>query len=294
MDHLTYSTRILCPFHGMLQVLALRGGVAESTDGYHWKLYVADERIISHTGLSEVRYGNWNAREGCSRSKVRGTAPSDLIERTGEHLLQALEACAHQVPFPPADHHEFWLLDGRDQPLALLESALSNPDQQNTVSPQWSPGAAAKLDFRSDHGDACSLTDLLQREAGLRPRGIWIERTPSGAGMTEGEPGFAAEAFPPLFIRSEWPDAANVALVRDFHAWQAPWLLQLHHLDRPTREHLEQAAWQRPSETSKLFRLFPEIYDQQSLTATRVKSRFLDGQSNLTPPEEPFYPFYNE
>ena len=283
----------MCPFHGMLQVLALRSGIAESTDGYHWKLYVADESIISHTGLSEVRYGNWNAREGCSRSKIRGTAPSGLIEQTGTRLVQALETCAHQVPFPPADCHEFWLLDDRDRPLALLESALSRPDQETTGSPQWSPGAAAKRDFSSDHGDACSLTDMLHREAGLRPRGIWIERTPSGDGITEGKLRFAAKTFPMLFIRNDWPDAAGTALVRDFHAWQAPWLLQLHHLDRPTREHLEQAAWQRPDVTSKVFRLFPEVCDRQSLTATRVKSRFLDGQEN-PPPPEPFYPFYNE
>jgi hypothetical protein len=276
----------------MLQVLALQGGLAESTDGYHWKLYVADERIISHTGLCEVRYGTWNAREGCTRSKVRGTAPSGLIEQTGARLVEALEANADQVPFPPADHHEFWLLDHRNQPLALLESALSRPEQES-VSPQWSPGAAAKRDFTSDHGDANSLTDMLQREAGLRPRGIWVERTPSGAGISDRDLHFEAAAFPELFIRSTWADAAGAALVRDFLAWQAPWLLQLHDLDRATREHLEQAAWQRPGVTSKVYRLFPQIFDHQSLTTTRVKSRFLDGQANPTPPE-PFYPFYNE
>jgi len=289
----TYSTRILCPFHGMLQVLTVAGGIAESTDGFHWKLYVSDERIISHTGLCEVRFGSWNHRDGCSRSKVRGTAPSDLIEQTGACLIEALEACAHQVPFPPADRHEFWLLDTRHRPLALLETALSKPELDTAGHPQWSPGAAAKREFSSDHGDAGSLARMLEHEAGSRPRGIWVERTAFGDGLVEGENGYSAEAFPALFIRSTWPDANHTALVRDFHAWQAPWLLQLHHIDQPTREHLEQSAWRRPGETSKVFRLFPQIFDRQSLTATRVKSRLLDGQA-APPPPEPFYPFYNE
>jgi hypothetical protein len=293
MEYRTYSLRMLCPFHGMLQVLALKGGIAESTDGYQWKLYVADERIISHTGLCEVRYGTWNPRQGCSRSKVRGTAPSNLIEQTGTRLVEALETSADQVPFPPADVFEYWLLDGRNQPLALLESALSRPELKTGDSPHWSPGAAAKRDFTSEHGDARSLTDMLQREAGRRPRGVWFERTPAGGGIAAGDLCFEAGAFPALFIRNDWPDAAEASLVRDFLAWQAPWLLQLHHLDRPTRERLERAAWQRPGETSKVFRLFPRVFDRQSLTTTRVKSRLLDGQADPVPPE-PFYPFYNE
>jgi hypothetical protein len=293
MEYRTYSIRILCPFHGMLQVLALRGGIAESTDGYHWKLYVADERIISHTGLSEVRYGSWNQRDGCTRSKVRGTAPSNLIEETGIRLVQALETCAQQVPFPPADVYEFWLLDERDQPLALLESAIDKPDQATTGIPHWSPGAAAKREFSSQYGDARSLTEMLQREAGRRPKGRWFKRTPTQPDSNNGDCPHAVGVFPKLFIRTDWPDPERSALVQDFLTWQAPWLLQLHHLDLATRKQLEQAAWQRPGETSKVFRLFPLIIDQHSLTTTRIKSRFLDGHANPVPPE-PFYPFYNE
>lgn len=293
MEYRTYSSRILCPFHGMLQVLALQGGVAESTDGCHWKLYVADERIISHTGLSEVRFGSWNRQEGCERSKVRGTAPSYLIEQTGARLIAALEESAQQVPFAPADHHEFWLLDAQKRPLALLESALEKPTPGTSSTPHWHPGAAAKQDFTSNHGDADSLTDMLQRTAGRRPQGIWIERTANGLGSADDNHGIPAEDFPELFIRSDWPDPEQATLVRDFLTWQAPWLLQLHHLDLPTRQRLEQAAWQRPSETGRVYRLFPRILDQQGLTATRVKARFLDGKTKPAP-AEPFYPFYNE
>ena len=34
------------------QVVAVRGGEAETTDGVHWVLYAMDERIVTHTGLS--------------------------------------------------------------------------------------------------------------------------------------------------------------------------------------------------------------------------------------------------
>lgn len=293
MEYYAYSSRILCPFHGMLQVLATQGGIAESTDGFHWKLYVADESIISHTGLSEVRYGSWDANNGCSRSKIRGTAPSELIEETGLRLVRLLEAYAHEVPFKPADRFEFWLLDEGQQPLALLETTVERPTGIITSTPQWHPGAAAKQDFTSDHGDVFNLTDLLQREAGPRLQGVWIERTADGLGIAEGDRTLAADELPTLFIRRDWPDPSESALVRDFLAWQAPWLLQLHHLDTTTRTWLEQAAWQRPAETNKVFRLFPQILDPQGLTATRVKSRFLSGQVSPTSPE-PFYPFFNE
>ena len=95
-----YSRRLLQPFRGTSQVLAIPGGEAESIDGLEWILYVMDEGIVTHTGLSEVRYGNWNAAAGLSRSKIRGTAPARLIEDTGARLVAALEARAAQVPFP--------------------------------------------------------------------------------------------------------------------------------------------------------------------------------------------------
>ncbi|PVV27312.1 MAG: hypothetical protein B6D79_03095, partial [gamma proteobacterium symbiont of Ctena orbiculata] len=47
----TYSRRLLAPFHGLQQIIDVTGGVAESMNGWDWKLYVADESIVSHTGL---------------------------------------------------------------------------------------------------------------------------------------------------------------------------------------------------------------------------------------------------
>jgi hypothetical protein len=208
-------------------------------------------------------------------------------------MIEALEACAHQVPFRPADQFECWLLNEQRQPLALLESTIEKPPQDSTSMPQWSPGAAAKRDFESSHGDVGRLAEMLQRQAGSPSRALWIQRTPNGSGLVDDNYCYGPDAFPELFIRTQWPEPGQAALVADFLSWQAPWLLQLHHLDLSTRARLEQAAWQRPTETSRVFRLFPLILDQHSLTTARVKSRFMTEQE--TPVQtEPFYPFYNE
>ncbi|MCU7893166.1 MAG: hypothetical protein KZQ78_16900 [Candidatus Thiodiazotropha sp. (ex Ustalcina ferruginea)] len=82
----------------------------------------------------------------------------------------------------------------------------------------------------------------------------------------------------------------NKQLVTDFLSWQAPWLLQLS-LESEIRKQLESAAWKRPRESSRVFRLFPEIFDQKGLTTTRVKARMLRDKPNLQQVNEPFYPF---
>ena len=291
----TFSQRVLCPCHGMLQVVSVEGGVAESVDGYCWKLFVADERIISHTGLSEVRYGDWTPRSGSSRSKIRGATAWSMIEETGERIIEALEGCADQVPFQPMDKLEYWLLDEQTQrPLALLESRARLEQPINIDSPHWHPGAAAKRQFQSEYGDADSLMGLIQQRAGSRPAGLWVERADDGTGRQLNGDELDSQYFPELFLSTDWPNPEQTRLAKDFLAWQAPWLLQMHHLNPSTRDWLEQAAWQRPLETSKVFRLFPRVVDTQGLTVTRVKARLLSEEKSTVGSNEPFYPFYNE
>ncbi|MFC1312658.1 MAG: hypothetical protein G8D80_21030, partial [gamma proteobacterium symbiont of Ctena orbiculata] len=57
---------------------------------------------------------------------------------------------------------------------------------------------------------------------------------------------------------------------------------------------LETAAWERPLETSRVYRLFPEIIDEQGLTTTRVKARIMRDNPESRDLNEPFYPFVNE
>ena len=294
MKTLTYSRRLLSPFHGVQQIVALDGGIAESMDGWDWKLYVADDDIVSHTGLSEVVYGSWNSRRGLSRSRIRGTMPSGIIEAIGERLVEALEQHASQIPFPAADKFELWLLDERDaKPLALLESALADDPLCQNDRPAWYPGGQAGRHFLSDSGDAADVSGAIRTAAGKRPAAIWIKRHREGNGTGQHGEHFSAEAFPSLLIRDQWEEHKQCKLVADFIDWQAPWLLQLK-LKPHTRKQLEKAAWQRPLETSRVYRLFPDIFDKQGLIATRVKARFLQDKPSAKQVNEPFYPFVNE
>ncbi|MES9863571.1 MAG: hypothetical protein ABW157_15080 [Candidatus Thiodiazotropha sp. LLP2] len=294
MESISYSRRLLSPFHGVQQIIALKGGVAESMDGYDWKLYVAHDEIISHTGLSEVVYGSWNSIRGLSRSRIRGTLPCNIIESIGERLIVALEEHAHKVPFPTADTYELWLLDEEEsKPLALLDSALTEEPLSPIDRPAWYPGGQASQHFSSNSGDAADLSCTISTAAGKRPFAIWIKRHHKGDGSGQHGEHFSADEFPELLVRDKWKDDKQHRLVCDFLNWQAPWLLQLK-LAPVLRKQLEQAAWKRPIETSRVYRLFPDILDQQGLTTTRVKARIISDQPTHQQVNEPFYPFVNK
>jgi hypothetical protein len=294
MEIRCYSRRLLSPFHGVQQVVSVPGGIAESMDGHNWQLYVADERIVSHTGLSEVRYGDWNPNQGRQRSKIRGTLPSGLIEAIGGWLIQVLERMATKVPFPSADRFECWLLEAENRcPLALLESALEGDTLGPADAPTWYPGGSAGRGFHSPAGSIDDLTRLIRQAAGNRPTALWVERTATGDGIGTDGRTFARDNFPPLLLRNDWPNREQRRLVADYLAWQAPWLLQLE-LDITLRRRLEQAAWQRPRETGRVYRLFPVICDDKGLTVTRVKARMLREAPQARQSREPFYPFFNE
>ncbi|MCU7850933.1 MAG: hypothetical protein KZQ80_01835 [Candidatus Thiodiazotropha sp. (ex Monitilora ramsayi)] len=294
MDINCYSRRLLSPFHGVQQVLSIPGGIAESLDGHDWKLYVADERIISHTGLSEVRYGDWNPQNGRQRSRIRGASSFELIETVGEQLIQALECHAQDVPFPAADRFECWLLDGENrQPLALLNSTLRDHSLSEVDTPAWHPGGASGRGFHSEAGETSDLAALIRQTAGKAPSACWFKREKSGCGIDADGMCIPAETFPPLLLQSAWSIPEHQRMVSDYLDWQAPWLLQLE-LDKALRKKLEKAAWKRPQETSRVYRLFPVVFDNKGLTVTRVKARILQETPSTKRISEPFYPFVNE
>lgn len=290
-----HSSRILSPFHGTLHVVSVEHGDAETTDGEHWILYVAHENIVAHTGLSEVRYGTWQAGSGLKRAAVRGTARGDLIEQVGACLVEALERNAERLPFPLGDYHECWLLEAAtDHPLALLASTRGTGEQQLPGQARWYPGQAAANQFKSAHGDARSLAALVNGAAGPTAKMLWVRRTRTGDGYADDGLRLPRELFPELLVREHWDRPTDTALLQDFVAWQAPWLLQLPQLSLPTRRRLERAAWLRPRETARVHRLFPQLLDPQGLTVARVKARIMaDGPAPERQPE-PFLPFYRE
>ncbi len=130
-----------------MQVIAIEHGEAETTDGVNWVLYVIHEDIVSHTGMSEIRYGSWSQHDGLKLSMVRGTESNNVIDRVGEQLAAAVEKYAGSLPFPLNDNVECWLMSSDGLPLALIDSVASEEDKQVYESLNWHPGVTAFHDF---------------------------------------------------------------------------------------------------------------------------------------------------
>jgi hypothetical protein len=115
----------------------------------------------------------------------------------------------------------------------------------------------------------------------------WFRRSDDGAGLglhtlkgSEALRGrvLEADAFPPLFIATTGMNAAHTQLVHDYHAWQAPWILLLPHLDHAARSTLETAACQQAEMVEKHCRLYPHVINQAALQAARVEAAFIRNQ----------------
>jgi hypothetical protein len=280
-----YAQRLLNPFHGVMQVIAIEHAEAESTDGINWILYVSHEDIVSHTGMSEIRYGSWNQQDGLQLSRVRGTETSNIIDTLGEKIAAAVERYASTIPFPLNDRYECWLLTEDGKPLALLDTVDSYDKQRSHDRTIWHPGSKAYEEFHSDFGDATRLKQLINLRAGERSRTLWVERKKtdfgySGDAIKDGDVTLAAACIPQRLLLEDWQTVEDNHLVADYLAWLAPWLLQLNNYDDDTRQMIEQQAWRRPVLCAKQYHLFAKVLDEKQLKVTRVQARLMgyDGQ----------------
>jgi len=103
-----------------------------------------------------------------------------------------------------------------------------------------------------------------------------------------------ADAFPPLFVATAGMDPAHARLVHDYHAWQAPWMLLLPHLDPATRSTLEAAACRQAESVEKHCRLYPAMIDRAALQAARVEAALVRSQPRPNRQDEVMPMFYIE
>lgn len=263
-----------------MQIIAIEHGEAESMDGVNWVLYVSHEDIISHTGMSEIRYGSWSEDDGLKLSMVRGTGTGQMIEQIGARLVAAVTEHCRRVPFALQDRFECWLMTADDRPLALIESACDENDRRVFESPQWHPGAAALEGAISAVGDARRLQQIINQRAGERARTCWLQREASAFGysgdaITDDGGRIAAADMPTRMLQEEWHNETDRQLVADYLGWQAPWLLQLDSIGDDARQSIEQQAWCRPVLCAQQYRLFAKILDRQQLKVSRVKARLM-------------------
>lgn len=304
-----YSQRLVNPFRGILSVVETEDADAVSSDGVHWALYVhgeiEDVRMsdgsLRDVTLPDIKFGDWCAATGLKRAPVRNAADMNRVDAIGSHLLDAVKRAAPQLPFPLRDRDELWLLDRADRPLALLSVAVDESGRETPQSLAWHPGELAKAQFSSAHVPADSphcaaqrVEELVNGACGAMARAQWFWRSDDGSGIGQEGVGIGthivgrtllAADFPALLLDTAFADGENRALLDDFLAWQAPWLLQLQHLEPALRAQLERLAARRAGAIEKCHRLYPEVIDADRLTAARVEARLCGCDGAAAGPE---------
>ncbi len=281
-------------------------GRAVTSDGVNWQVQLWREHQSPQwggMGRPEIRWGYlvagvWSRAIGFDRFPVDPMIDVAEIEVPSKMLIAHIEQHCERLPFTPADNIELWLLDQNAYlPLALLASTRERENCERVSEACWRASLPSDLSFVSDtllqdkdfarqlhrgssyHRDA--IASLVNNTAGKPPMAQWFERGPEGDGT--GLDGIRLEAslvgrcvsrerFPELLLREHWPDPRAQALVYDFHLWQAPLLLTLSRLSRSTRAFWEPLACTQADVVARLYRLYPEIVDQQLVNATLVQA----------------------
>jgi hypothetical protein len=316
-----YAQRLLNPFRGIMNVIAFQGAEAVSTDGVHWDIYVRDTELVedlansSKVQTSDIRYGSWSRQQGLKRGALYPSEDFKVLEHRGALVYEDLLRRHRQVPFPLRDNLELWLLDCADQPLALLDSALSEADMELDCPIDWRAGQACRREFHSDAmqtlrphletptGAGAYLTRYVNQRAGDTPRAQWFRRAADrhGQGLQginieprlEGRR-LVGEAFPRHFLRQDPNCPAHRQLIEDFHAWQAPWLLLLQDLGRGERARLEQLARARAVTVDRHYHLYPEIIDDDALSVARVEAALRGNQPQEQAQDDTLATYYIE
>ena len=293
-----YAQRLLNPFRGVVHTIRYLSAEAVTTDGIEWDIYVANDALLDGLGragkralISDIRYGHWSAEKGLKRGPLYPSDDFKRLEEMGAVVYEHLLEVHREVPFAFLDQFELWLLDRNDRPLALLHSVRNDSETDTRPPLDWRAGIAARAGFSSSAvaGLAEPAAAYLTRYVNSLASGVvqWFRRSDDGAGLGLHTLGggdhlrgrvLEAEAFPPLFIATAGMDAAHARLVRDYHAWQAPWMLLLPHLDGATRSALEACACGQAELVEKHYRLYPAVIDRPALLAARVEAALVRSQ----------------
>ncbi len=293
-----YAQRLLNPFRGVVHTIRYQSAEAVTTDGIEWDIYVANDALLDGLGragrralISDIRYGHWSAEKGLKRGPLYPSDDFKRLEHMGAVVYEYLLKAHREVPFQFRDAFELWLLDAHDQPLALLHSVRTDSETDTRPPLDWRAGMAAQEHFRSQ-----AIADLTEPAGVYLSRYVnslaggavqWFRRSDDGTGLglhvLQGDDTLRgrvleADAFPPLFVATAGMDTAHTRLVHDYHAWQAPWMLLLPHLDTATRRALETSACQQAELIEKHCRLYPDVINRPALQAARVEAALLRSQ----------------
>jgi len=301
-----YAQRLLNPFRGVVHVIRYLSAEAVTTDGIEWDIYVANDALLDGLGragrraqISDIRYGHWSAEKGLKRGPLFPSEDFKRLEHMGAVAYEHLLSVHGDLPFKFRDSFELWLLDRNEQPLALVHSVRTDSETDTRPPLDWRAGIAAQEHFQSAAiaGLAESAGAYLTRYVNSLASGVaqWFRRSDDGTGLglhtLKGGEALRgrvldADAFPQLFIATAGMDAPHIRLVHDYHAWQAPWMLLLPHLDATTRGTLEVAACRQAESIEKHYRLYPAVIGRAALQAARVEAALTRSQLRTQQPDE--------
>ena len=293
----SFSIRRLNPFNGVLQVHQHGSARALSGNGQVWEIQVLSDTpqgLWANTpfnGRQYYTFGLWSETGGLKQVPANPLFNIRDMTRASQALIEALRPALADLPFPPADPYELWLLDEQNrQPVALL---LSGRTESETVlkqnAPKWIAAEPGDFSFVSPHllqrdlpnndghnprVHASFLEAVIRGRAGQHPRTEWFYRPPQGSGSYNTDSDREAmPAFPALPVTETGYETENEPLIADYIAWKAPQLLMLPDLNRTDRERLERLAVQQAETVDRLWPLYPEIHNKDLLNRARVEAR---------------------
>jgi hypothetical protein len=274
-----YSQRLLPPYTGFVQIAESVRARAQSFDGINWDIqyFSGNEDTSDQTyriqgyGLDKGYYNvasikNRELRIFRFPACVNPDQVSESIQELSEFLSTA------QIPFPAGDTFEYWLLDGNDEsPLALIYSCCDESLMDTYPgSTEWTALPHSKMRVENTEGEDARneppvnhrIQRLIARRAGSKPRAAWFKRNPNDAGD-----------FPSLLVKEDWQEPADQDVCERYLARMSPRLLMLHGLSSNDRGRMEIAAKQHVFEVDEYFQLYPDVNDEQLLTAIRVEAQ---------------------
>jgi len=309
-----FALRRVNPFLGVVAVVKTDSARALSLDGVHWQIQILahpPRGLWSGDGDSDklqyFRFGSWSQARGLGRVPLNPILDLGHMLRASDALCGQVAASLDKIPFPLAPELEQWLLDAQGMPLALIATTPDAPGLDpaglaEAAATDWSAGGRGERPFTAPtltqpgatNGHRLEPVEELERlvrnAAGRRRTAQWFRREGDAwIGLDAGAPpGLAGRAlphaaFPPLALRTDWPDRRDAGLVSGYIAWLSPYLLTLPNLSDETRRDLEISALRHALVVDDLWRLYPRVLDPSLLAQARVEAKLRRAHTERPP-----------
>lgn len=289
----TYSQRLLPPYYGQAQIAESERARALTIDGQTWEIqFLLEGRStgVNASGqgtklsyrravtISDYDIRQKNIGATLNKDSSSGSGSSDQVKKgkqqtIDERILELTDFLAEvTLPFPAADHFEYWLLDAKNEsPLALIFSA-KDEIQMNAypARPEWTalPAAVMPIALTEDEKSYSQapvnyrLECLVSERASNNPKAKWFNRSEH-----------VEQDFPTLMLSEDWQEEEGVDLCQRYLTRQSPRLLMLHDLQQEQRKQLEINARAHALEVERFNPLYPEVVDQVLMNAILVEAR---------------------